>query len=78
MKETYAAAGVDIDLKSKVISKIAQYARSATRPEVLSGVGFFGGLFDAIGGGGWGPTVATAMVGAGGDPRTSIGTTNTA
>jgi len=41
-------------------------------------LGFFGGLFDAIGGGGWGPTVATAMVGAGGDPRTSIGTTNTA
>lgn len=41
-------------------------------------LGFFGGLFDAIGGGGWGPTVATAMVGSGGDPRTSIGTTNTA
>ena len=41
-------------------------------------LGCFGGLFDAIGGGGWGPTVATAMVGAGGDPRTSIGTTNTA
>ena len=49
MKETYAAAGVDIDLKSKVISKIAQYARSATRPEVLSGVGFFGGLFEMKG-----------------------------
>ena len=48
-------------------------------PAKYSGpLGFFGGLFDAIGGGGWGPTVATAMVGAGGDPRTSIGTSNTA
>ncbi len=49
MKETYAGAGVDIDLKSKVISKIGQYARSTTRPEVLSGVGFFGGLFEMKG-----------------------------
>ncbi len=49
MKQTYAAAGVDIDLKSKVISKIGQYARSTTRPEVLSGVGFFGGLFEMKG-----------------------------
>ncbi len=48
-------------------------------PVKFSGpLGFFGGLFDAIGGGGWGPTVTTAMVGVGGDPRTSIGTTNTA
>jgi phosphoribosylformylglycinamidine cyclo-ligase len=49
MKATYASAGVNIDLKSKVISKIGQYARSATRPEVLSGVGFFGGLFEMKG-----------------------------
>ena len=49
MKETYAGAGVDIDLKSKVISKIGQYARATTRPEVLSGVGFFGGLFEVKG-----------------------------
>ena len=46
MKETYASAGVDIDLKSRVISKIGQYARTTLRPEVLSGVGFFGGLFE--------------------------------
>ena len=49
MKQTYASAGVDIDLKSRVISKIGQYARSTTRPEVLSGVGFFGGLFEMKG-----------------------------
>jgi phosphoribosylformylglycinamidine cyclo-ligase len=49
MKETYAAAGVDIDLKSKVISQIGKYARATLRPEVLSGVGFFGGLFEMKG-----------------------------
>jgi len=49
MKETYAAAGVDIDLKSKVIAKISRYARATLRPEVLSGVGFFGGLFEMKG-----------------------------
>ncbi len=41
-------------------------------------LGLVGGFFDAIGGGGWGPTVTTTMVGSGQDPRISIGTTNTA
>jgi phosphoribosylformylglycinamidine cyclo-ligase len=49
VKETYAAAGVDIDLKSKVIARISRYARATLRPEVLSGVGFFGGLFEMKG-----------------------------
>src|SRR4030042_6994786 len=49
MKKTYSTAGVDIDLKSKVISRIGQYARTTLRPEVLSGVGFFGGLFEMKG-----------------------------
>jgi phosphoribosylformylglycinamidine cyclo-ligase len=49
MKQTYATAGVDIDLKSKVISRISQYAKATLRPEVLSGVGFFGGLFEMKG-----------------------------
>jgi phosphoribosylformylglycinamidine cyclo-ligase len=48
-KETYASAGVDIDLKSKVISQIGKYARATLRPEVLSGVGFFGGLYEMKG-----------------------------
>ncbi len=43
----------------------------------LSGpLGFVGGVLDAIGGGGWGPTVTSALVGAGNAPRQSIGTTN--
>ena len=41
-------------------------------------LGLVGGFFDAIGGGGLGPTVTTTMVGSGQDPRMSIGTTNTA
>jgi len=45
-KETYAAAGVDIELASKAKELIAKHARSTLRPEVLSSVGFFGGLFE--------------------------------
>jgi len=41
-------------------------------------LGLVGGFLDAVGGGGWGPTVTTAMVGAGAEPRISIGTANTA
>ncbi len=49
MKQTYASAGVDIDLKSKAISRIGRYAKATLRPEVLSGVGFFGGLYEMKG-----------------------------
>lgn len=41
-------------------------------------LGFVGGFLDAVGGGGWGPTVTSTMVGAGADPRSSVGTANTA
>lgn len=41
-------------------------------------LGLVGGFFDAVGGGGWGPTVSSAMVGAGQEPRRAIGTVNTA
>lgn len=41
-------------------------------------LGLLGGFIDAVGGGGWGPTVNSALVGSGADPRLSIGTTNTA
>lgn len=46
MRETYAKAGVDIDKKAKVIDRIRQQARSTFNPNVLSEVGFFGGLFE--------------------------------
>lgn len=41
----YARAGVDIDRAARTVERIKEVARSATRPEVLSGVGFFAGLF---------------------------------
>ena len=46
IKETYARAGVNIDAADKVKGLIGKHARSTLRPEVLSGVGFFGGLFE--------------------------------
>jgi len=46
MKETYAAAGVDVALAAKAKELIAKHARSTLPPEVLSGVGFFGGLYE--------------------------------
>jgi phosphoribosylformylglycinamidine cyclo-ligase len=46
VKQTYATAGVDIDLAAKAKELIAKHARSTLRPEVLSGVGFFGGLYE--------------------------------
>jgi phosphoribosylformylglycinamidine cyclo-ligase len=44
--QNYAAAGVNIDVAAKAKELIRKEARSTHRPEVLSGVGFFGGLFE--------------------------------
>jgi len=45
-KQTYAAAGVNIDVGAKAKELIGKHAHTTYRPEVLSGVGFFGGLFE--------------------------------
>ena len=37
-------------------------------------LGFFSGLLDAIGGGGWGPMATSTLLANGGEARTSIGT----
>ena len=39
-------------------------------------LGFFGALIDAIGGGGWGPIVATNLLARGNEARLTIGTVN--
>jgi phosphoribosylformylglycinamidine cyclo-ligase len=49
IKETYASSGVNIEVAARAKELIAQHARSTHRPEVLSGVGFFGGLFELKG-----------------------------
>lgn len=48
-KESYAQAGVDIDAADRAKELIKKIAHSTLRPEVLSGVGFFGGLFELKG-----------------------------
>ncbi|MET0236347.1 MAG: phosphoribosylformylglycinamidine cyclo-ligase [Kibdelosporangium sp.] len=42
---TYAAAGVSIDAGDEAIEKLKPWASKASRPEVLSGIGGFAGLF---------------------------------
>jgi len=46
IKQTYAKAGVSIDVAARAKELIKQHARSTLRPEVLTGFGFFGGLFE--------------------------------
>ena len=48
------------------------------KPGRIEGIGFAGGLFDALGGGGWGPIVTASLVGSGHDARMAIGTANRA
>jgi phosphoribosylamine--glycine ligase/phosphoribosylformylglycinamidine cyclo-ligase len=45
----YANAGVDIDAGNQAVELMDQALRSTYGPEVLAGVGAFGGLFDAAG-----------------------------
>jgi phosphoribosylformylglycinamidine cyclo-ligase len=46
VRQTYAAAGVDIDVAARAKELIGKQARTTHGPEVLSGVGFFGGLYE--------------------------------
>jgi uncharacterized membrane protein YfcA len=41
-------------------------------------LGFFAGFLDASGGGGWGPTATSTLIGSGHVPRQTIGSVNTA
>jgi phosphoribosylformylglycinamidine cyclo-ligase len=45
-KGAYAAAGVDIDAALKVKKVIANMAKPTFGPEVMRGIGFFGGLYE--------------------------------
>ncbi len=44
--KAYAKAGVDIDLKARLLKSIKDDVKRASRPEVLGAIGGFGGLFD--------------------------------
>lgn len=52
--------------------------RRIKRAWTVAPLGAVGGFFDAIGGGGWGPTVSSTLLAAGQEPRRAIGTANTA
>lgn len=45
-RETYASAGVDIDAALKLKKVIARMAQPTFVPEVMRGIGFFGGLYE--------------------------------
>lgn len=47
-------------------------------PKHVAPLGFAGGFFDAIGGGGWGPIVVGTLLARGNAPRTTIGSVNVA
>lgn len=88
----YVLAGLDGDvIKPFVIAYLALMgvwilwrARRDLEPRpirpgwIVAPLGAVGGFLDAIGGGGWGPTVSSTLVGAGQEPRRAIGTVNTA
>jgi uncharacterized membrane protein YfcA len=61
-----------------VISKAFRHItlRTNINPSRIVPLALFGGFMDATGGGGWGPIVTTTLVGAGHDPRTTIGSVN--
>ncbi|MEM8548741.1 MAG: phosphoribosylformylglycinamidine cyclo-ligase, partial [Pseudomonadota bacterium] len=42
---TYKDAGVDIDAGNRLVRRIASRCADTHRPEVLTGIGGFGGLF---------------------------------
>ncbi len=59
----------------KVIGKDDHKPRAISSKKLIF-LGAIGGLFDAIGGGGWGPIVTTTLVAQGETPRFTIGSVN--
>jgi len=67
--------GMGIFILYKAIRKKVQ---AKLEQKNLSFLGLIGGLFDAVGGGGWGPIVTTTLLARGNNPRMTIGTVNLA
>lgn len=57
---------------------LAKRPLQAPAPRSVAPLGFFGGMLDAIGGGGWGPIVTSTLLGQGATPRYAIGSVNLA
>ena len=59
-----------------LIRSFRKIPQNAVPAGIVAPLGLVGGFLDAAGGGGWGPTVSTGLLGAGGAPRYVIGTVN--
>ena len=60
---------------AKAFRRIIQIKRDI-KPARVVPLAVFGAFMDVTGGGGWGPIVTSTLVGAGHDPRTTIGSVN--
>jgi phosphoribosylformylglycinamidine cyclo-ligase len=70
----YAKAGVDIQLADTLKGGLQKHLRSASRPEVLSEIGAFGGLFDLSGGKYKEPVLVSSVDGVGTKLKLAFGT----
>jgi uncharacterized protein len=62
----------------KAMQKPALVRFSLDLGKKIFGLGFVGGLMDAVGGGGWGPIVTSTMLARGNQPHITIGSVNAA
>ena len=65
--------GLLILSRARKVVKVRPVAQGWAAP-----IGLVGGFADAAGGGGWGSTVTSTLVGAGKEPRMAVGTANAA
>jgi len=62
-----------------IMSRVFRFPRPRELgPGALVPIGLVGGFMDAAGGGGWGPTVSSGLIGAGEEPRYVVGSVNLA
>src|SRR5688500_17187590 len=60
-----------------IFARVAGWSMQRWRPPTPV-VGAAGGFLDAVGGGGWGPLVASTLIASGDNPRPSVGSVNLA
>ncbi len=67
---------------TRILVKAIQYQHKEDQPAPIPSptqlemLGLFGGFFDAVGGGGWGPIVTSTLISRGHSPRETIGSVN--
>jgi uncharacterized membrane protein YfcA len=60
-----------------ILVRVLKWRMTRWQPPVAA-VGAGGGFLDAVGGGGWGPLVASTLIAAGDKPRPTVGSVNLA